>query len=108
MDRKVKKAIMKICPEAKQVFKDRKDAYAFLASKIFEVPYEECCPYDLKDAEGYWYCEKYSRAASFRRNIAKLYVLLTLYPSIKLINEIYECYNELNSCAMVRTDYFSR
>ena len=108
MDRKIKKASIKICPEAKQAFKDGKDAYAFLASKIFDVPYTECCPYDLKNAEGDIYCEKYSRAASFRRNIAKLYVLLTLYPSIKLINEIKECYNELNDCAMIRTDYFLR
>ena len=97
MDRKVKKAIIKICPEAKQVFKEGKDAYAFLASNIFNVPYEECSPYDLKNAEGYKYCENYSRVASFRRNIAKLYVLFTLYPSIKLINEIDECYNELNA-----------
>ncbi|MBO5712022.1 MAG: hypothetical protein J6R47_04215 [Acholeplasmatales bacterium] len=96
MDRKVKKAIIKICPEAKQAFKDGKDVYAFMASRIFNVPYEECCPYDLKNAEGYKYCENYSRATGLRRNIAKLYVLLILYPSIKLINEIDECYNELN------------
>ena len=97
MDRKVKKTIIKICPEAKKAFKEGKDVYSFLASKIFEVPYEGCCPYDIKDENGYWRTENFTRSADFRRKIAKLYVLFTLYPSIKLIHDIDECYNELNS-----------
>ena len=98
MDRKVKRAIIKICPEAKKAFKEGKDVYSFLASKIFDRPYIDCCPYELTNAEGCKYCENYSFAAQLRRTIAKLYVLFTLYPSVKLINEIDECYNELNDC----------
>ena len=95
MDRKVKKAIIKLCPEAKQAFKDGKDVYAFLASKIFDVPYIDCCPYELENEEGYKYCENYTLPADLRRKIAKSYVLFTLYPSVTLINDLQECYNRL-------------
>lgn len=97
MDRKVRKAIIKICPEAKQAFKDRKDVYAFLASKIFDVPYEVCCPYELKNSEGYKYCENFTLPADLRRKISKSYVLFMLYPSITLINDIQECYARLKN-----------
>ena len=95
MDRKVKKAVIKICPEAKKAFKDGKDVYAFLASIMFSVSDEECCPFDKIMLDGYKTFEEWNFIGDRYRKIAKSFVLFKLYPTVGLMQDINSLYKEV-------------
>lgn len=72
MDRKIKKWLIKSHPEIKNAFKNKMDVYAFLASKIFTVVYEDCC------------CSSYipTKLQQLYRRAAKMYALNAVCPTV--------------------------
>lgn len=77
---KIKRYLIRLDPEFKKVFKEKKDPYATLASKIFNVSYVECNPFEHYDNKKYKQCKSPTAQGQLYRNFAKLLVLAAVYP----------------------------
>lgn len=95
MNLKVRRYLMRLDPEFKVIFKQKKDPYAFLASRIFQVPYIECNPFEKVDEEGYKICECPSYIGATRRRAAKFLVIAALDPKHANIDVIINLFKEV-------------
>ncbi len=95
MNLKVKRYLMRLDPEFKVIFKQKKDPYAFLASRIFQVPYIECNPFEKVDEYGYQICEYPSYIGATRRRAAKFLVIGAVYPKRANIDMIINLFKEV-------------
>jgi hypothetical protein len=80
MNYRVKRYFKKLDPCFKEVFKHKKDPFATLASMIFEVPYEECNPFEFYDNKKIRQCRFPTAEGQMRRLFVKKLVVMALYP----------------------------
>ena len=86
MNYKVKRYFKRLDPSFKGVFKNKQDPYAFLASKMFNVDYKECNPFEHYDGKKYAQCKWPTAKGQLYRQFAKLFVMTAVYPGFKDLN----------------------
>lgn len=95
MNLKVRHYLIRLDPEFKNIFKQKKDPFSYLASIIFQVPYSECNPYDKVNEKGYKICEHHSYIGEVRRKAAKMTVVAAVYPKYANIDVIISLFKEV-------------
>ena len=92
MNYKVKRYFRRLDPSFKEVFKNKQDPYAFLASKIFNVSYNECNPFEYYNNKKIRQCKFPTAEGQMRRLFAKRLVLCAVCPNrVDLTETIREC-----------------
>lgn len=93
---KIKHYLKQLDPEFKGIFKQKKDPYAFLASKIFRVPYEACSPFEFHNNKKIRTCKFPTAKGQHYRLYAKLMVMTAVYPKKTNLTDIINQCESLN------------